>query len=78
MKFLDNSQKPIKIITDQDHLVENVTLKNVEFTKNLEESDVIYFTSAIHDNVALFEGKWINQFPNEIILVSKDNLASII
>jgi tubulin--tyrosine ligase-like protein 12 len=38
----------------------------------------VFLNSHLGDDIINFQGKWINQFPNEICIVSKDNLANTI
>jgi hypothetical protein len=53
----------------------HLKLPNVSFTKEVDDATLIFFSAPVHDDLAKFEGKWVNQFPSEFIIVAKDTLA---
>jgi len=63
------------VLTDNELLEKYLTLPNIEFTKELEDCDLIFFNASLQDELSRFYGKWINQFPSEVTIVAKDNLA---
>lgn len=57
----------------------NVTLPYVSFTLDLEEANIVFFGAGVHDDInEKYIDKFINQYPNEYAIISKERLANTI
>lgn len=77
----------MKVLTDLEMVTLNLKLPYVSFTLDLEEADLVFFSAGIHDDITNYIGKYyklnylgkfINQFPHEYALISKERLAMTI
>jgi tubulin--tyrosine ligase-like protein 12 len=66
---------PLKVITDNGLLIENLKSPNFAFTNDPKEADIIWLVANLTDNFEKFNGQFINQFPYEACIVMKHNLA---
>lgn len=50
----------IKVLTDLEMVTKNLTLPYVSFTLDLEEANLVFFSTGIHDEINTYLGKFIN------------------
>lgn len=69
----------VKVITDLEMVTKNLTLPYVSFTLDLDEANLVFFSAGVHDDInEKYADKFINQYPHEYAIISKEKLANTI
>ncbi|CAD8093778.1 unnamed protein product [Paramecium sonneborni] len=72
-------QQNIKVITDLEMITKNLTLPYVSFTLDLDEANLVFFSAGVHDDInQKYADKFINQYPHEYAIISKEKLANTV